>query len=247
MKFRMVMVAAVAVALSFAAAGSAAAGTLGHLDPRMPASPAQITGSRLAGGLLPPSAFGASFESSRPSDTGGRLVSTRILQTPGSLSCGAFANNPYYKNWGNTAGAGVDYLNSNWLGSWPSSQYSVGQIVVQFATDHAASTFYNEAYAKFEACQSYSVPNPADNSPGGGAYEVTDTTTSKTTVSGHQAFNSDESWVPAENSRITYYIGVSYAVSGTNVYYLYELTGTNDEPSPALMSDLIHRVQSQYP
>jgi hypothetical protein len=247
MKFKMAMVTAAATALSFAAAGSAAAQTLGHLDQRMPASPPQITGSRLARGLLPASAFGSSFKSSRPSDTGGRLVSTRVLQTPDSLSCGAFANNPYVQNWGNTAGAGVNYLNSDWLSDWPSTQYSVGQIVLQFATAHAASTFYHEAYAKFKACRSYAVPNPSDTSPGGGAYDVTDPSTSQATISGNQAFMTLESWVPAENSNTTYYIGVIYVVSGTNVYYIYELTGTNDEPSQALMSDLIHRVQSQYP
>jgi hypothetical protein len=246
MRFRTVMAAAAAAAVSLAAAGSAAAQTLGHQVHRMPASPAQVTGSRLAEALLPASAIGADFKSASPSDTGGKLLSTRILQTPGSLSCGSFVNNPYYKYWGNTAGAATAYFNSNWIGTWPFSRYSVGQVVVQFATDNAASTYFNRAYAKFVACGSFFVPNPSDNAPGGGSYNVSDNGTSKTSVSGHQAFELSEAWVPSENSRITYYIGVLYAVSGTNVYYLYEIIGTNDVPSSGLMSQLIDRVQALY-
>lgn len=249
MKSRTVMaVAAVAAALSLVAAGSAAAQTLGHPDQHMRASARQITGSQLAKGLLSASAYGADFKSSQPSDTGGKLLSTRVLQTPGNLSCGTFANdiNIYIKYWGNTAGASIGYFNSNWRGSWPYSQYDVGQVVLQFATAHAASTFFNQAYAKFTACRSFPVPNPSDTSPGGGSYDVNDTSTSRTTISGHQAFVTDESWVPSGNSTVTYYIGVSYVVSGTDVYSLWEITGTNDQPSTRLMSGLIHRVQSLY-
>jgi hypothetical protein len=249
MKFRTVMVTATAAAaaLSFAAVGSAAAQTLGHPVQRMAASASQVTGSRLAKGLLPASAYGADFKSARPSDTGGSLLSTRVLQTPGSLSCGSWANNDniYYKNWGNTAGAAVGYFNSGWRGSWPFTQFDVYQDVLQFATDNAANSFFNLAYSKFARCRTYAVASPS-NSPGGGLYDVTDMATSKTTVSGHKGFATDESWVPSQNAYITYYIGVLYAVSGTNVYYLTEIIGTNDTPSPTLMSDLIHRVQSLY-
>jgi hypothetical protein len=248
MKLRTVMVTAAVAALSFAAAGSAAAQTLGHQDLRMRASAGQITGSRLARGLLSASAYGADFKSSQPSSTGGRLLSTHILQTPGSLSCGSFANdiNIYIKYWGNTAGAAVGYFNSAWRGSWPYTQYDVGQVVVQFATAHAASTFFNQAYSKFAACRAFAVPNPSDTSPGGGSYDVTDTSVSRTSISGHQAFETDETWVPSGNSSVTFYIGVSYAVSGADVYSLWEITGTNDLPSTKLMSNLIHRVQSLY-
>jgi hypothetical protein len=248
MKSRTIMVAAAAAALSFAAAGSAAAQTLGHPVRHMPASVGQITGSRLAEGLVPASAYGADFKSTRPNDTGGKLLSTRVLQTPGSLSCGTFANdiNIYIKYWGNTAGAAVSYYNSSWRGDWPESQFDVGQVVTQYASDHAASTFFNQAYAKFTACRSFLVPNPSDTSPGGGSYDVADTSTTKTTIGGHHAFVTSEQWNPSENSRITYYIEVSYAVSGTDVYSLWEITGTNDQPSTTLMSDLIHRVQSLY-
>jgi hypothetical protein len=248
MKFRTVMVTATAAAaaLSFAAAGSAAAQTLGHPVQRMSASASQVNGSRLAKGLLPGSAYGADFTPNGSANTGGKLVSTRVRQTPGSLSCGTFADLVYDSGWGNTAGAYALYYNQDEASGWPSTQYSVGEDVSQFATDQAASTYFNEAYAKYAACRSFVVPNPSDNSPGGGATDVSDTTTSKTTVSGHQAFAGSELWTPSEGTAkySAYYVEVLYAVSGTNVYYMWEIIGAVDEVSPGLMSDLIHRVQS---
>jgi hypothetical protein len=245
MKFRTVMATAAAAALSFAAAGSAAAQTLGHENQRKPAA-RQITGSRLANGLLPASAFGSDFTNNGSGNTGGRLLSTRVRQTPGSLSCGTWANYLYIRNWGNTAGAQVSYFNPNWSAAWPNTQYSLGQVVLQFATVHAASTFFNEAYAKFAACRSFDVPNPSDSSPGGGSYQVSDTSTSKTTVSGHQGFVNGELWSLSEASGYTEFVENLYVVSGTDVYYLWYVSGVNDEPSPALMSKLIHRVQALY-
>jgi hypothetical protein len=244
MQFRTLMAAAAAAAaaLSFAAAGSAAAQTLGHPVQRGPAS--QITGSRLVKGLLSASAFGPDFNSSSPNDTGGSLSSTRIRQTPETLSCGTFSDNIYDKNWGNTAGAYVTYFDPTYAASWPFSDYAVGEVVVQFASDHAASTFYNETYARYGACKDFYVSNPSDTTPGGGADEVSATTTSRTTISGHQAFVNSQTWAPTEAAGNTFYIETLYAISGTDVYELWTDGGTNDEPSPTLMSDLIHRVQA---
>lgn len=248
MKSRTVMaaVAAAAAALSFVAAGSAAAQTLGHPDQRMQASARQITGSRLAGGLLSASAFDANLTSSKPSDTGGKLSSTRARQTPSSLSCGSFSNIVYDSGWGNTAGADVTYYNPNYNVSWPFSDYSLGEVVVQFATAHAASTYYNQTYAKYVACTSFSVPNPSDTSPGGGTSDVSQAMTQKTTVRGDQAFTNSQTWAPAEAAIDLYYVETLYAISGTDVYELWDNSGTNDEPSPKLMSDLIERVQALY-
>ncbi|HTX27038.1 MAG TPA: hypothetical protein VME19_08490 [Streptosporangiaceae bacterium] len=248
MKFRtaMVMAAAAATAVSFAAAGSAAAQTLGHQVQRMPASVSQVNGSRLAKGLLSPSAFGLVLTKSGSANTGGKLLSTRIRQTPGSLSCGTFANINYDSGWGNTAGAFVSYENPNWYGEWPFTQYSLGEVVVQFATAHSASTFYNEAYARFAGCRSFPVPNPSDTTPGGGSYDVSDTSTWKTSVSGHKAFVNTELWAPNNAGGDTDYVDNLYTVSGTVVYYLWDVSGTNDEPSPKLMTELIQRVQGLY-
>lgn len=247
MKFRTVMVAAGAAALSFAAAGSAAAQTLGHQDQHRAARSPQITGSRLVKGLLPASVFGSNYTTSGSTiSSGGKLTSTRVGQSPGSLSCGIFVDENYVTNWGNTGGASRIYVNQAWQASWPFTLYSVTQQVLQFATAHAASTFYNQAYAKYASCRSFSVLNPSDTAPGGGNYDVSDTAVRKTSVSGHQAFWASESWAPSQASGEVQDVEVLYTVSGTNVYYLWEDSGTNDEPSPALMRDLINRVQALY-
>jgi hypothetical protein len=245
MKFRTVMVAAAAAALSFGAVSSAAAQTLGHASQHKTAA-RQITGSRLAKGLLPSSTFGSGLTNLGSANTGHRLSSTHARQSPSSLSCGTFANIVYDSGWGNTAGAFASYHNPNWYTEWPFTQYSLGEVVVQFATAHAASTFYNQAYAKYAACRSFSVANPTDTTPGGGSYDVSDTSTGKTSVGGHPAFVNSELWAPSNASGNSDYIDTLYAVSGTDVYELWEVSGTNDEPSAKIMTSLIHRVRGLY-
>jgi hypothetical protein len=246
MKFKTVaaVVAAATAALSFAAAGSAAAQPLGHSSQHKPAAVPQVTGSRLASALLPTSAFGSDFGLYGWANSGGKLSSTRARQTPSSLSCGVFIDNNYATNWGNTAGAFRTYVNSG--PGWPFIVYSVAQEVLQFSTDHAASTFYDQSYAKYDGCRDFPVPNPTDTAPGGGSYLVSDTSTQKTSVSGHQAFWTSEVWAPSESSGDIQDVEVLFVVSGTNVYYLWEDSGTNDEPSTKLMGDLIQRIQSLY-
>ena len=246
MKFRTVMVAAAAAALSFGAVSSAAAQTLGHASPHRAAA-RQITGSRLAKGLLPTSAFGGNYtRAGSVQNSGGKLASTRIRYTPASLSCGSFVNTNYTSGWGNTAGADVIYLNPDWFTNWPFSLYSVTQEALQFATTHAASTFFNQAYAKYAACHSFTVPNPTDSTPGGGSWNVSNGSAKRVSVGGRQAFWASEQWDPSETTLDLQYAEVLFVVSGTNVYYLWEDSGTTDEPSTSIMGSLIHRVQRLY-
>jgi hypothetical protein len=55
-----------------------------------------------------------------------------------------------------------------------------------------------------------------------------------------------ELWAPSNASGNSDYIDTLYAVSGTDVYELWEVSGTNDEPSAKIMTSLIHRVQGLY-
>lgn len=245
MKFRTVMVTAAAAALSFAAVSSAAAQTLGHAGQHR--ATRQITGSRLARGLLPASAFGPDFTDNGSTNSGGKLSSTRVRYTPGSLSCGSWVDNTYLAGWGNTAAAAASFLNSAW--TYQNSAftlYSAFEEAFQFPTAHAASTYFNQSYAKFAGCKDFLAPNPTDSAPGGGSWDVSQTSTRKTTVGGHPGFWTDELWTLSENTSFSQYVEVLFAVSGTNVYYIWENNGTNDEPSPALLSALIHRVQGLY-
>jgi len=248
MKVSTVMVTGAAVAaLCFGAVGSAAAQPLGHPGHGRPASPPQINGPRLAKGLLPPSAFGSSYTFLESLNSGSKLQTTRASRPVPRQSCAAYENDEYVSFLGQTAGATDQYMNEAWRGSWPDTLYGLSQDVVQFATDQAASTYFGQAYAKYAACLSFTVPNPGDVTPGGGTYLVSGVSISRTTVSGHHAFTATELWAPSEASGRFFHVDVLFVVAGTNVYNLWEVSGTNDVPSSALMTDLIHRVQALYP
>ncbi len=246
MKFKTVAVAVATAVLSFGAVGPAAAHSLGQMNEHAYASPPQINGSRLQAGLLPESAFGDAFTFEQSLNSGSKLQTTHASRHVPTMSCEAFEDNEYVSFLGETAGATEEYVNTDWRATWPFAIYLADQDVVQFATDQAATTYFGQAYAKYVACRSFSVPNPGDTAPGGGSYVVGSTSTSTTTVGGHHAFLATELWSPSEASGRFLHIDVLFVVSGTNVYNLWEVAGTNDEPSPTLMSDLIHRVQSLY-
>jgi hypothetical protein len=247
MKFRMVVVTAAAAALSFAAVGSAAAQPLLLGSQHEPASPPQVNGPRLATALLPASDFGEDFVADGGIVSGSKLQTTQASKPVSGQSCEQFEDNEYVSFVGDTAGADKGYLNTAWRVGWPYDTAIVDQDVVQFATTRQATTYFGQAYAKYAACRSFTVPNPGDTVPGGGSFDAGSVSVSKTSVSGHQAFAAAELWAPSEESGRFLHIDVLFVVSGTNVYNLWQVDGTNNRPSYALMSDLIRRVQALYP
>jgi hypothetical protein len=247
MKFRAAAVTVATVALSLAAAGSAAAQPLGHASQHEYASPPQLNGLQLRAALLPASAFGSNFTYLSGINSGAKLQTTHASRPVPGQSCEVYENDEYVSFLGDTAGAENQYMNTAWRASWPFAVYAVAQDVVQFATTAQAATYYGQAHAKYAQCLSFSVPNPGDDLPGGGTIVVSDVSVSKTTVAGHQAFAATELWAPSEATGRTARVNVLFVLAGTNVYNLFESSGTNDQPSAALMGDLIHRVQALYP
>jgi len=237
MKFRLVTVVAVAAALSFAAASSAAARPLGH----KPAPPPQITGSKLQTAMLAPAAFGAGYTFLKSLDSGRKLQSTKAKDHVPSMSCGTFEGGVFISDFGDTAGAVVRYSNPNWRSAYPDTILLGDEIVLQFAATAPATTFYNQARAKYAACPSFST------SSGFGPAAVTNISVAKTSVAGHQAFLVTQRVTFSDFLQTPFYLLYLYVVSGTNVYELSDASGTNDEPSVALMTRLIHRVQALYP
>jgi len=234
------------VALSLAAAGPAAAQPAGTAS-QHPAAPKQITGSRLQAGLLPASAFGAGFTVQTSLNTGGKLLSTGITLHVPTASCSQFEGEIYVSGFGNTAGALDLYVNPNAATERPEAIINGSQAVLQFAAAGSATTFFSQAHAKYASCQSFSEPNPTDTSAGGGTWQISTLGESNTTVGGNQAFTVTQAIAPSETPGRTQYIDVLYVVSGTNVYSMWQYSGTNDEPSPALMGKLISKVQGLYP
>ena len=121
------------------------------------------------------------------------------------------------------------------------------QDVIQFATASAATTFFTAARAKYTACQSFSEPNPTDTNPGGGTFQISTLGVSKTTAGGNAAFSVTQQIALSESPGATEFIDVLYAVAGTDVYSMWQQSGTNDEPSPTLMGNLIKKIQGLYP
>jgi hypothetical protein len=66
---------------------------------------------------------------------------------------------------------------------------------------------------------------------------------SKTLIGRNLAFQVVQDAAFSEESGVTVYMNVLYAVSGNDVYHFWDLSATNDEAWPNLMSQLIHNVQ----
>jgi hypothetical protein len=238
------IVAAAAVALSFAAAGSAGAQSLAPLAKHTSASP-QVSGSRLQKGLLPGSAFGSGFTIQGRLNTGSRLLSTRAILHVSSMKCSAFEGFSFVAGFGNTAGALDVYSNPSPFATYPNTVLYGFQDVVQFATASAATNFFKASRSKYSACRSFTEPNPSDKSPGGGTYQINTLSISNIKVSGDQAFEVTQAAAFSEDPGLTFYNNTLFVVVGTNVYNLWDDSGTNDEPAP--MGKLIHAIQALYP
>jgi hypothetical protein len=236
MKFRLVTVAAATAALSFAVAGSAVAQPLGH----KPAPPPQVTGTQLWNALVPISAFGSDFVQGRAKRSGSTLLPGRATLHIPSQSCVAFQNTVNIEAYGDTAGVAVQYSNPDWRSSYPDTTIIGQEYVLQFATTALATTFYNQSLAKYAACTTVTMPI------GSITATVNTLSVTKTTVSGDRAFVVTQLVNAGRLIQKPLYQLFLYVVAGTTVYSLGDIRGNNDEPSVALMTELIHRVQALY-
>jgi hypothetical protein len=240
---------ATAGALSLALTGTASASASGHPKHHPKPAPkpaAQVTGKQLASALLPGETIGDGYTSMGTLDSGNSLASTTVLYRVPAMSCGDFEvdyGTPV--GFGNSAGATEFFLNPNWQGG-PDVAFGY-QDVLQFPSIKTAASFYGQALAKYQACVNFSEPNPEDPTPGGGTIDVSSSTLAKTTVGQYQAFQVTQLSALSESPGQTSYNDILMAVAGTNIYQLWENSGTNDEPSPTLMAQLISQVQKLYP
>jgi hypothetical protein len=238
MKGKIVAVLAAAAALSFTAVGSAAATPLGPANEHVSAAPRQVNGLRLQAAMLPASAFGPTITRSDEQDTGTKLQSTHAKYHVPSMGCAKFELSAFDQGFGNTAGAWVRLGNPDEDSQYPNTINAAFESVFQFATAKAATTFQSQARSKFAACGSFT-----DSS--GNFWRTL--SVAKTTVSGHQAFLVTQQFMgPSYPFGAWWWEFNLYVVAGTNVYNIYEENGTNDVPSTALMSTLIHQVQALY-
>jgi hypothetical protein len=234
-KYRLIAAFAIASALGLSVATAVPAGAAPHRTP-------QVSGDLLEYALVPDSAFGSSFSSDKSHATGSKLLSTRAKYHVPSMSCASFEGNFRVGVYGDTSGAWDEFLNPDYLHEWPTVLGGV-QIVNQFASDGAALTFYRQALAKYQACQSFTEPDPTDPTPGGGTFEISATQVAKTLVGRNQAFQVSQQMVISNEAILTFFMNDLIVVSGADVYQFWSLNGTDDEPWPSLMSELIRNVQ----
>jgi hypothetical protein len=237
MKFKVIAVISTAAALSLGMAGSAAASSLST----KPAP--QVTGARLRTALLPASAFGDGFTVYQRLNSGSKLVSTQLHFKPSNLTCAGFEMYIYVKGFGDTAGAMNSVENPNPdLSNYPSVVLGDDQAVLQFKTTGAATSFYNEAYARYKQCVAFTEPDTVDNSQ----YELTTQSLATTTVGKNKAFQLIQLVDIAALPGFNFYQNTAVVLSGTNVYTIDDLNATNDPISTSLLNSLISRVQALY-
>jgi hypothetical protein len=252
MKSAFLAAAAVTGALTIALTGTASASALGHPKhpkpkpkPKPAATAPQVSGSILQSALLPDGDFGDGFASYETKNSGSS-VRRASGSSPSNLGCSRFEGYVYAAGLENTAGTFDQFYNPNMFNDQPAIMFGY-QNVLQFASTKAADSFYNAALAEYKSCQNFSEPNPGDPNPGGGTIEISATAVTKTTVGKYQAFQVVQDAAASEASGFTSYNNTLVAVAGANVYTFWDLSGTNDEPSPTLMAQLISQVQKLYP
>ncbi|HLK01507.1 MAG TPA: hypothetical protein VKU39_16600 [Streptosporangiaceae bacterium] len=237
------IVAAVAL-LSLSATSQALAGPVrGHPRPK---PPPQVNGAQLKNALLPASAFGDGYSIGATLDSGRKLVRQKATVFVPRMSCSDFEMTTTVSGFGNTAGATEEFSNANALSQYPTAVFFGWQTVVQFASDGPATWFFKAAQAKYRSCTEFTTPNPGDTVPGGGNLNISLDTVNWTSVAGARAFATSESVALSESPGMRkLYLDVLFALSGTNVYEFWEVSGINDVPYPP-MTQLVHRVQALY-
>lgn len=230
--------------LSLYSAGQAVA-VPAHGHPHPKAAP-QVNGAQLEHALLPVSAFGDGYSIGTTLDSGRKLVHQKPAVFVSKKSCSDFEMTTTVSGWGNTAGATDEFSNANAVAQYPTAVFFGWQTVVQFASDGPATSFFKAAQAKYRSCTEFTTPNPGDTVPGGGNLNVSLDTVNWTSVAGARAFATSELVALSESpGQQSLYLDVLFALSGTNVYEFWEVSGINDVPYPP-MTQLIHRVQALY-
>jgi PknH-like extracellular domain len=204
--------------------------------------PIQVTGKQLKSALLPASDFPSGYTASGEHDSGRSLQHGGVYQLP-SMSCKQFwlaAGIPGIAvGFGQTAYAG-DLVGSN------SDSVSVFEVfqqsVYQFASTHAASSFFSQLSAKYRLC-----PSLSESDTKGGTLHWTVRSRSTQHIGGHQALQLAETETDSSVAGVPTPIYVLYTINGTDVYTINTALVTGTSPQPAessLILKLIARVSA---
>lgn len=209
------------------------------LAPAAMASPVQVTGKQLRSALLPASDFVAGYVTLDARDSGRKLEHRRVWNVP-TMSCRNFwVFTGLVQGFGETAFATALVLDKT--GTAPVEEI-FDQSVYQFASTHAASSFFGAVSAKYRSCRSVTLPDGV-----GGTVRLTLHSRTKERVGGHQALRIIEYVTDSKVGGPPLVIYLLWTVTGTGVF-LIETTPLNiSSPRPtqaSLTLKLIARVRA---
>jgi PknH-like extracellular domain len=199
--------------------------------------PVQVTGKQLKSALLPASDFLAGYTVGDEGDSGRKLEHGAPFKLS-SLSC-----NNFWLFIGVVGGYGETAFASDLIDTKSTSVTvfeTFSQAVYQFASTHAAASFYSELNAKYRSC--HTVTSSDGN---GGSLRRTVRSQSKQRVGGHQAVLLVESMSDSKIAGPALTTYVLWTLDGADVYMINTQPLNVSSPQPAQSSltlKLIARV-----
>lgn len=189
----------------------------------------QLTGAQLTKALLPASDFPARFAVSEQgsADSGASLEKGSASYNPATMSCTEWDNYFTSSGFGETAYTAESVANS-------AADQAYGQVVYQFPSSGAASTFFSGVQSLSARCHSFTAS-------GGGSDHVSMQLTSAASVAGHQTFWLDQSTAVAG---ATSKINTLFAVAGTDVFAISASAVGSTPPSDPAPASLLQRLIS---
>lgn len=230
MSFRAKLLASAALATaSFLVAPSALAAS----------HPVQVSGTKLRSALLPASSFGSDFKFLGAASSGKSLWHMKAKDHVSSMSCANFEDGLGLGRFGQSAVAIYEADNPDAFANFPNAELYFSQVVYQFPSVKAATTFYGQAKTKYGKCQDFTESVPG----AGGKLETTVMSMSKTKVGKYQAFQLTQAVTISDAPAFPLMLNTLVTVEGTDVFTVFSLSGTNDAVSTDLMLKLINRVK----
>jgi len=206
-------------------------------SPQSSHQPVQVTGKQLKSALLPTSDFAADYVAHSVADSGGSLEHLTVFKVP-SMTCRNFwLLIGTVQGFGETAFA-TDLVDAK--SGAVALQEIFGQSVYQFASSHAAVSFYDAVMAKYGPCRSMTEPDTQ-----GGTLRFTVHSQSKQRVDGHQALQLIEYMSDSKIAGPPVVTYVLWTVDGTDVYRIGTQLLSTKSPRPtqsSLTLKLIARV-----
>jgi hypothetical protein len=199
--------------------------------------PVQVTGKQLKSALLPASDFLAGYSAGAELDSGRKLEHGTVFKVR-SMSCKNFwLFIGVVGGFGETAYAG-DLIDTKSTSVTVFETFS--QTVYQFASTHAAASFYSQLNAKYRSCRTVTSSDGK-----GGSIRRTVRSQSKQRVGGHQAVQLVESVSFSKIPGPPLVIYVLWTIDGADIYMISTTPLSIPSPKPAQASltlKLIARV-----